>query len=77
MESGNYIKMPLHFHPRMVIERDFGHVKLMPLFSKLDMNGELRMLTSTIGKGRTDTYSNSLFNIEIKFLTIAPWSERT
>jgi hypothetical protein len=42
MESGNYIKMSLESHSRMVIDRDFGRVKLMPLFSKLDVNGELR-----------------------------------
>jgi hypothetical protein len=43
VEFGNYIEMSLHSHPLTVIDKNFGHVKLTPLFSKLDVNGKLRI----------------------------------
>lgn len=60
VESGNYIKMSLHSYPRMVIDRDFGHVTLMLLFSKLDVNGELRMC-DICGWQTTYCYMQRLF----------------
>jgi len=39
--------------------------------------GKCGSITSTVGKGRSATYSDSLFNIGVKFLTIAKWIERT
>jgi hypothetical protein len=53
VESGNCVKVSLHTHPRTVIDKNFGYVKLIPLFSKLNINGSCGYVRSAVRKGRT------------------------